>query len=523
MQYVRSISGSVSKTWNSINPATLSGAIDVIVVEQEDGKIDQCCLTMSWTNIVIRIARLLSVPCSIWQVLTATTIREKGKNHHLESSYVEVDKIQVEFRVNDAKQEYAMKLGDGGEAFFVFETLDDIPEALQTSPLISPATSPNATAMGGSTPNLQEPDYLDLTTEEKQTSSVSNAPVMPILPPNRRVQSDIGRSFLDITIVATSDSRVLGNLTPLSQSPNDKELRRPQSGDWSGPETVMPKPIPLERSTSDRVLSLPGNLTTTSEDPLKSHIMLSQIEENGSGSNSGTRHRSIGERSNSPPLLSYKEAVDRAKSLSQKLSGSNIPTQVTDTGDLKLDMTGYKSSEDEVLRAEIIARKILAEELEGNYDIGALIGADEQGNLWIYSSEEAKEAAGRKAELQQYGTGPILTGDSASDPGYHSDNEKSAMPPELEAPQHRRDSDAAAAVLMTPPQTPPEKGTAGDPNRNYAKTLRLTSDQLKALQLRSGANSMSFTVNRATCTAYMFYWKHDIPIVISDIDGTITK
>lgn len=37
MQYVRSISGSVSKTWNSINPATLSGAIDVIVVEREDG------------------------------------------------------------------------------------------------------------------------------------------------------------------------------------------------------------------------------------------------------------------------------------------------------------------------------------------------------------------------------------------------------------------------------------------------------------------------------------------------------
>lgn len=38
MNYVRSISGSVSKTWNSINPATLSGAIDVIVVEHEDGK-----------------------------------------------------------------------------------------------------------------------------------------------------------------------------------------------------------------------------------------------------------------------------------------------------------------------------------------------------------------------------------------------------------------------------------------------------------------------------------------------------
>ena len=34
---------------------------------------------------------------------------------------------------------------------------------------------------------------------------------------------------------------------------------------------------------------------------------------------------------------------------------------------------------------------------------------------------------------------------------------------------------------------------------------------------------MSFTVNRSTCSAYMFYWRHDVPIVISDIDGTITK
>ena len=35
---MRSIGGSVSKTWNSINPATLSGAVDVIVVAQEDGR-----------------------------------------------------------------------------------------------------------------------------------------------------------------------------------------------------------------------------------------------------------------------------------------------------------------------------------------------------------------------------------------------------------------------------------------------------------------------------------------------------
>lgn len=43
---MRSISGSVSKTWNSINPATLSGAIDVIVIEQEDGEC-VCMLSLA--------------------------------------------------------------------------------------------------------------------------------------------------------------------------------------------------------------------------------------------------------------------------------------------------------------------------------------------------------------------------------------------------------------------------------------------------------------------------------------------
>jgi phosphatidate phosphatase LPIN len=38
MNYVRNFGSTISDAWNSINPATLSGAIDVIVVEQEDGK-----------------------------------------------------------------------------------------------------------------------------------------------------------------------------------------------------------------------------------------------------------------------------------------------------------------------------------------------------------------------------------------------------------------------------------------------------------------------------------------------------
>lgn len=187
-----------------------------------------------------------------------------------------------------------------------------------------------------------------------------------------------------------------------------------------------------------------------------------------------------------------------------------------------LDITGYKSSEDEALRAEVVARKILAEELEGNYDIGALIGADEQGNLWIYNSEEARDAAVSKVRFRELAPGALLS-DAASDPGYHSDEEASSTT-QIRPEHHRTKSDTSPIGTVTPPITPPaDNSGSGDPNRNYAKTLRLTSEQLKALNLKAGPNSMSFSVNRATCHASMYYWTYDVPIVISDIDGTITK
>ena len=60
-----------------------------------------------------------------------------------------------------------MKLGEGGEAFFVFETSDEIPKSLQTSPVVSPATSPQSLAEQdlASVPTLQEPEFLDLNTD----------------------------------------------------------------------------------------------------------------------------------------------------------------------------------------------------------------------------------------------------------------------------------------------------------------------------------------------------------------------
>ncbi|KAK3844758.1 MAG: Lipin/Ned1/Smp2-domain-containing protein [Linnemannia gamsii] len=64
--------------------------------------------------------------------------------------------------------------------------------------------------------------------------------------------------------------------------------------------------------------------------------------------------------------------------------------------------------------------------------------------------------------------------------------------------------------------------------KRYAKTLRLTSDQLKSLNLKKGSNTLTFSVTssyqgKAVCSAKLFLWDHDYQVVISDIDGTITK
>ena len=429
--------------------------------------------------------------------------------------------FKVEFKVHNVKQNYAMKLGEEGEAFFVFETSDEIPEALQTSPLVSPATSPQGLPAQdtASLAALQEPDYLDLTTEGSKgrinNPYVSGTGGSPCLSAGRRAQSYIGispRNDRD----ANTDKRE-GSNTPLSVSP-DGNYNSSVVDDWTDASS-RPRAA-LERSASEELLPLAARAQMTALQNSKRSALTDRMSE--PPPTVGPPLSTPPDPSYSPPPLPASEAVNRAKSLSKKLSSSNIPTHVNDSGDLMLDMTGYKSSEDEALRAEVIARKILAEELEGNYDIGALIGADEHGNLWIYSSEEAKEAAGRKAGLQGLATGAFL-GDAASDPGYQSDEERSTTGVPVPGKHERRQSDVRPTALVTPPQTPPDHQGASDLNRTYAKTLRLTSDQLKALKLKAGANLMSFTVNRATCQAYMYYWTYDVPIVISDIDGTITK
>lgn len=101
----------------------------------------------------------------------------------------------MEFKVNNLKKHHAMKLGEGGEAFFVFETSDEIPESMQTSPVISPTASPQSLPEQGfsSPPALQEPEYLDLDTDgvnDRRKALLMRA--RPTISDASRAKSDFG-------------------------------------------------------------------------------------------------------------------------------------------------------------------------------------------------------------------------------------------------------------------------------------------------------------------------------------------
>jgi len=104
MQFVGRVVSTVTEFYKDINPATLSGAIDVVVVEQPDKELR----------------------CSPFHV-------RFGKLKLLRPQ----EKV-VEVRVNGELTDLQMKVGEAGEAFFVNETDDPVPSEYATSPIPLP-------------------------------------------------------------------------------------------------------------------------------------------------------------------------------------------------------------------------------------------------------------------------------------------------------------------------------------------------------------------------------------------------
>jgi phosphatidate phosphatase LPIN len=154
-------------------------------------------------------------------------------------------------------------------------------------------------------------------------------------------------------------------------------------------------------------------------------------------------------------------ALEKVAEAVSKLGGQ-IRTHIQDNGDIMLDAQGYKSSDEETKQLDNLARRIFAEETSGEGSLDTLLGHDQNGNLWIYASEEAKLFA-----ESQSGTATPVEIKRERRPTLKSvarvigDNEEGTI--------SRAESE---------PAIPTMNNSKSDEGYSYAKTLRLTSEQL---------------------------------------------
>ena len=100
-----------------------------------------------------------------------------------------------------------------------------------------------------------------------------------------------------------------------------------------------------------------------------------------------------------------------------------------------------------------------------------------------------------------------------SDPGIKDEDEEFKFKPKITRHLSRANS-------QTPDMMPIQSVSA-----TYSpKSLRMTSEQLLSLNLNKGKNDLIYIINgEEKCIANIYFWDEDVTVVISDIDGTITK
>lgn len=375
MQYVGKVGDYVYNQWNSLNPATLSGAIDIIVIEQPDGMLHT----------------------SPWHV-------RFGKFQIIKPLQKKID-----LYVNDIKTDLPMKLGEGGEAFFVFETdANDLALSVMTSPVISAESSPNSSPLASPTstfvggPGKNEPDELDLNQQSRLTPEE------------------------------------LENKIKLDSMPTAKSSATPPQ---------------VSRSSS--------------------------------------------------PTLILRLAFERAKKLTQQL---NIPSKIDANGDMVLDMDGYKpNSQKNIHESDELVQNIFLKEM----------------NSLLEGKDPAIDHDKEQAVDEEYNLlHSVITKDK--DGNIRIVNKDPEFGP---TDSDIIDSDSLTFPDETVETTQSSSGYSDKDSKTYFKTLRLTSEQLLSMKLNYGQNKLKFklTSGSAEIVSHLYLWKSTTPIVISDIDGTITK
>jgi phosphatidate phosphatase LPIN len=595
MSKVSALLTTVTDFYKDINPATLSGAIDIVCVRRADG-------SYASSPFHVRFGKL--------QLL---------RPH---------EKV-VEIRVNDVViPDLHMKVGEAGEAFFVVEAKGPIPEGLSTSPISQPITGASdiepldldqekeAAAFGFIATNEDTTSGKPATnmTLQDEFSKIASDDKLALVSMERTVNlsSGLPSSLLSESLRQESaklkpntftfeDSHLQNDLklatstliAPLGSKSNlgDKEILHPFSDTEADHQQSSPIPISNRTPHSDtefeyRERSIPSN----SSSPRNMHSIMSHqhtspdqvVRAPELAGSSGDLLRwqwgwgKMPERGaanvNTSPLLDRSPSPNEFEGMSD-LDGDG------DGDPIQLSLIGYKSN---LTYSEFRSKQVRWEQFYRNpkailespslvarfhdqylpwaaavpFIVSSLVFGKQLPhsvlNEMITSAPGVTRGVPNLAATD-VGKGPTrsswrswwsrsttspaipvtsvssqnsgaLTKETSSYPAIPltSSVSSNGTPLEIRSQLDSKLPHDKQILLSTSPSN------SHSVHKHYFKTLRLTSDQLKALNLNPGANQVSFTVRTssqggAQCHARIFLWESDTQIVISDIDGTITK
>ena len=241
MNYIRGAVNVISapyQYYKDINPSTLTGAIDVIVIQRptDSGDTELACSPFH-----VRFGK--------WQVLRPS---EK----------------KVNVFVNGNPIPFNMKIGEAGEAFFVFETDDDVPADLITSPILQPTPDDAPDSLSDSSIPLLNPPMVQtqsathsslsnpqlVQTESSSHSSYSPSPYLspsPTPSPSSSPPSSSHLPFERATSEPPPDTNPVNDANPLPSNPQRQEY----SWEWGAfpqPSNTKPSSSKLPATTAKK-------------------------------------------------------------------------------------------------------------------------------------------------------------------------------------------------------------------------------------------------------------------------------
>ena len=585
MQFVGKMISSVSEFYKDLNPSTLSGAVDIIVVE--DVVTTTATTTTTTTSQDSPRPDQTSMAASVTPEATSsantTTIR-RCSPFHVRFGKLQVLRPQekrVEIAINGIViEELAMKVGVEGETFFVLPVPEDeegnalvMPELL-TSPLAKPERADKEKVQSITLDPTEAKKLGEFLISPLPKEDAVASPLSPLSREDKVKPSETGhllrrdseRDAKEGTSNSEgiSDSKdVAGTEAAVSQqrlSQTTAEQMLPQaaspSSPWNwmwGSTPVIKEPFPAVSS-----FSLDARLYELYEvvesfailkfnyDTLRA-VLLNHLSfdarmfrvDRGAIVKTGTDL--------STPKQMHSIVLSRGQLIDYNVALSDAPFEHLEQSLLLISANGYTSLLPADVALWILNTWMLFHRLVDEQSVVSFVGAMER---MISTAKQPSDKGGaHPQEVQRIGWRQWWSSRRKEPSVAMSSKEgKVATVASVIVQPKAVTEDSKAAVAKSAPKTddsllrasvvtaassvkPGMTAIISDDEmdrRAFTKSLRLPPETLARLPLKPGANTVTFTVTtklqgRASCQARIFLLRSDARIVISDVDGTITK